>query len=438
MKNICLYFQVHQPFRFRSYRFFDIGNDSYYYDDYANETIMSKVAQRCYLSANERLLKTIEASEGHFKVSFSISGVALEQFELYAPEVIESFKSLAKTGCVEFLAETYAHSLVALKSGPEFKDQVMRHSQKIFELFGQKPKVFRNTELIYSDEIGDAVSKMGYHGILAEGAKHVLGWKSPNYLYCNSINPRLKVLLRNFKLSDDIGYKFSNTDWSEHPLTAEKFCNWIDSIDENEELINLFLDYESLGEHQRKETGILDFLEIFPLEIIKNSAAKFMHPSEAVERLQPISAVHVPFPSSWADEERDLSAWLGNEMQDEAYTKLYDCSEKMTKCNDPELIKDWNYLQTSDHFYYMCTKHFSDGEIHNNINPYSSPYEAFMNYMNVLSDFEIRLNEMIPENKVEKEIAKLRNELSEKNDEIKRIKNEKKKSRINKTTRNKA
>lgn len=421
MKSICLFFQVHQPFRHRRYRFFDIGNDHYYYDDYANETIMRNVAKKSYLPTNKILLRLADQLEGKFKVAFSITGLALEQFELYAPEVIESFQKLAKTGCVEFLSETYSHSLSSLKDKDIFEKQVKLHDQRIFELFGHKSRVFRNTEMIYSDEIGAQIAEMGYNAMLTEGAKHVLGWKSPNYLYVNAINPRLKVLMRNYKLSDDISFRFSNTNWSEYPLTAEKFLGWLEKMDPKEEVINIFLSYESFGERQSTESGIFEFLEKLPQKIIENPNLKFTTPTEVVEELQPISAVSVPHPISWADEERDLTAWLGNEMQKEAFEKLYNLRQQMEKCNDIKLNKDWNYLQVSDHFYYMSTKFFSDGEVHQSFNPFDSPYEAFINYMNVLSDFKIRLNSFVPENKMEQDIAVLHKIIEEKEKKIQKM-----------------
>lgn len=414
MRTICLYFQVHQPFRFRRYRFFDIGNEHYYYDDYTNESILRKVADRCYLPANKILLELIKKHEGKFKVAFSISGVALDQFELYAPDVLESFKKLAKTGSVEFLAETNAHSLAALKDRSEFEKQVNEHVRKITELFGQKPTVFRNTELVYSDEIGAMIADMGFEAMLSEGAKHILGWKSPNYLYCNAINPKLKILLKNFILSDDIAFRFSNKGWSEYPLTTEKYVDWLNDIDKKEETVNLFMDYETFGEHQWAETGIFEFLRNLPDAVFRNSKYIFSTPSEVARNLQPVSAINVNYPISWADEERDLTAWLGNEMQQEAFNKLYELAPKISKAKDPKLEKDWNYLQVSDHFYYMCTKFFSDGSVHSYFNPYHSPYDAFINYMNILNDFIIRVDAAVPETGKEQEIANLTSIINEK------------------------
>lgn len=424
MKTICLYFQVHQPFRYRRYRFFDIGNDHYYYDDYANETILQKVSRDCYLPANKILLEAIKKHKGKFKVAFSLSGIALEQFELYAPEVLDSFKELAKTGCVEFLSETYSHSLVSLKSRDLFLSQIIKHDNLIEKYFGIRPQVFRNTEMIYSDEIGNMICDFGFKGMLTEGAKHILGWKSPNYLYNNAINPRLKVLLRNFKLSDDISFRFSNSSWSEHPLTTEKFTNWILKSDPKDEVYNIFMDYETFGEHQKESSGILNFLRELPNTAIKTKALQFSTPTEVIENLQPVSMVHVLYPISWADEERDLSAWLGNDLQEEAFNKLYSLQGKIEKCNNEELLKDWEYLQISDHFYYMCTKFFSDGEVHKYFNPYESPYEAFMNYMNVLSDFAIRLDKLVPENEAAEKVSALQKMIEEKEKRIKLLESE--------------
>ncbi|MEZ7955250.1 MAG: glycoside hydrolase family 57 protein, partial [Bacteroidales bacterium] len=318
-------------------------------------------------------------------------GVALDQFEKYAPQVIESFKDLARTGCVEFLAETYAHSLSSLTSAEEFAKQVKMHSAKIEQLFGKKPVIFRNTELIYSDLIGSAVADLGFKGMLTEGAKHVLAWKSPNYLYTNALNPRLKLLLKNFQLSDDIAFRFSDRSWSNWPLTADKYVTWLSRSLEKEEIINLFMDYETFGEHQHETTGIFDFLKHFPSAVLSQTNFEFVTPSEACKKHQPVAPLHVPYPISWADEERDTSAWLGNELQNEAFSKLYEVRELVEEAADESLSSDFLKLQESDHFYYMCTKFFSDGAVHKYFNPYETPYEAFINYMNVLSDFLVRV-----------------------------------------------
>ncbi|MBQ1694199.1 MAG: glycoside hydrolase family 57 protein [Bacteroidales bacterium] len=391
-KSVCLYFQVHQPTRLRLYRFFDIGKDSHYYDDFANRTIFKRVAQRCYQPMNDILLQAIKRNKGKFKVAFSISGSALEQFERYAPEVLDSFRELAATGCVEFLSETYYHSLAALRSPAEFKLQVNKHKEMIQNLFGVTPTAFRNTELIYSDEIGSMVHDLGFNTMLTEGARHIMGWKSPNHIYSNDIAPKLKLLLRNYPLSDDIAFRFSNKAWNEWPLTTEKYVNWLNQADG--EIINLFMDYETFGEHQSESTGIMEFMSHLP-EAVLAGGLKFVTPSEAASKLKPVAALSVPEPISWADEERDLSAWLGNELQQDAFNKLYSLTEKLSIINDGTLWADFGHLQESDHLYYMCTKFFSDGEIHQRFNPYDTPYEAFINYMNVLSDFIIRVNEAL-------------------------------------------
>jgi alpha-amylase len=391
MRSICFYFQIHQPMRLRTYRFFDIGVYHNYYDDYQNRFIMRRIADKSYLPMNKLLLELIKEYGPAFKVSFSISGVALEQIRMYAPEVLQSFQKLAATGNVEFLAETYSHSLSSLRSKSEFVSQVNKHREIIRELFGQNPTTFRNTELVYSDGIGEMVAEMGFKTQLTEGAKHILGWKSPNYIYCNAINPRLKILLKNYQLSDDIAFRFSERGWSEWPLTAEKYVDWLNAVDPKQEVVNLFMDYETFGEHQWRETGIFDFMRALPARVFSHSDFSFNTPSELAEKLQPMSAIHVNDPISWADEERDITAWLGNDLQDDAFDNLYAMEEMVRNSDDPEIQKDWCFLQTSDHFYYMCTKWFSDGDVHKYFNPYGSPYEAYINYMNVISDFRLRL-----------------------------------------------
>ena len=413
-KAICFYFQVHQPFRLKRYRFFDLGHDHYYYDDFSNESIMRKVADKCYLPANNIILDLIQKNKNKFKVTFSLSGLAINQFRLYAPEVLDSFRKLAETGMVEFLGETNSHSLVSLRSRSEFERQVNNHKEMLKQFLGVEPTSFRNTELIYSDTIGSWVADMGFKSMMTEGAKHVLGWKSPNFLYCNALNPRLKVLLRNFVLSDDIAFRFSNRNWNSWPLTADKYASWINKLAPKSELINVFLDYETFGEHNWKETGIFDFLSHMPGAILKKTPFKFMTPTEIAESLQPVSAISIPTPISWADEERDITAWLGNELQIAALDKLYSLAGKVNKSEDDLIKKDWEYLQSSDHFYYMATKFFSDGAVHAYFNPYETPYDAFMNYMNVLSDFEIRLNKLFPDTAEQDQIFKLGTQLIEK------------------------
>lgn len=398
-KSICFYFQVHQPDRLRLFRFFDIGNDDHYFDEFANRTIMRRVAERCYLPANRLLLELIEANKGEFKVAFSISGAVIEQFNRFAPEVIESFKELAKTGCVEFLAETYSHSLASLSSPAEFKEQVKLHCKLIAETFGVKPVTFRNTELIYSDEIGAQVAEMGYTAMLTEGAKHILGWKSPGFVYTNALNPRLKLLLKDSQMSDDIAFRFSDKSWEGWPVTADKYADWLAAELQSCDTVNLFMDYETFGEHQRMESGIFDFLKALPAAVLSRGL-KFRTPAETAKELQPVAPMHVPYPISWADEERDTSAWLGNELQNEAFTKVTALEADVRKAKDAGLSATYRRLQESDHLYYMCTKFFSDGAVHSYFNPYDTPYEAFINYMNVLSDFQLRVHEKLKKKKV--------------------------------------
>ena len=401
MRTICFYFQVHQPFRLKPYRFFDIGEDHHYWDDFLNRNVIRKAAQRCYLPMNALLMDLIHQYPGKFKVAFSISGTFLDQMEAYAPDVLESFQKLVATGQVELLNETYTHALAALKSKEEFTKLVKKHQDKIKDLFnGYTPTVFRNTELIYSDSIGSMVSEMGYKGILTEGAKHILGWKSPNYVYTNANDPNLKVLLKNFRLSDDIAFRFSNKTWADFPLTTDKFVSWLNAIPKEEQVVNLFMDYETFGEHQWADTGIFEFMRHLPEAIFRYSNFSFSTPSEVIEHSQSVGKIHVPIPISWADEERDLTAWLGNDLQDEAFDRLYELENQVKGIDDPEIQRDWSYLQTSDHFYYMCTKFFSDGSVHQYFSPYDTPYDAFINYMNVLSDFMLRVKEKLTQAKV--------------------------------------
>ncbi len=396
MKTLSLYFQIHQPFRLRKYRFFDIGTNHYYYDDFQNKNIIQKVAESCYLPANQTLLEMIERYGEDFKVNFSISGPALDQLEMYMPEVIESFQALAKTGQVEFLNETSAHSLTSVKQEKEFIRQVNEHAERIQSLFWHTPAVFNNTEMIYSDRIGDMIAQLGYKAVITEGAGHVLGWKSPQYVYYNALNPKLKILLRNHGLSDDIGLRFSDRMWAAWPLTTEKYVSWLNGLDKQEQLVNIFLSYETFGEHNKADTGIFEFLKALPHTLKQHSDYKLMTASEAVETHPPKAALHVPNAISWADEEKDLTAWLGNELQDEAFEKLYALKPLIDQIDDSALRSDWQHLQISDHFYYMCTKFFSDGGMHLHFNPFESPYDAFINYMNVLSDFEMRVKNALP------------------------------------------
>lgn len=383
-KNICLYFHVHQPTRLRLYRFFDIGKDSHYYDDFANRTILRRIAQTCYLPMNELLLNAFNESKGAFKLSFSITGSAIEQFDRYAPEILDSFRKLADTGCVEFVCETYNHSLASLASEAEFRHQVLKQKETLQKYFGVEAKSFRNTELIYSDSIGKTVYELGFKTMLTEGAKHILGWKSPDYVYSNPLQPKLKLLLRNYVFSDDIAFRFAD-----HGFTADTFAGWLRQTEG--EVINLFMDYETFGEHQKAQTGIFDFMKALPSHVLADGSMAFATPSEVARKCKSVADLPVPEPISWADEERDTSAWLGNELQQDAFNKIYALTEQLSILDQPNLWRDFGHLQESDHLYYMCTKFFSDGEVHKRFTPYDTPYEAFINYMNVLSDFAIRV-----------------------------------------------
>lgn len=418
MKTICFYFQIHQPFRLKRYRFLNIGRDHYYFDDYANEDILQQIASRSYIPANRMLLDLVNQNKGKFKVSFSISGMALEQLEIYAPEVIDGFRELAKTGNVEFLTETYAHSLACLFDPEEFRHQINHHAERIEMLFNQKPTVVRNTELIYSDEIAEMVYDMGYTKMLTEGAKHILGWKSPNYIYQAASQPKMKLLLKNSRYSEDMAYRFSNYSWNEYPLTAEKFISWIAATPAEEKVFNLFMNYETLGNLQPSHTGIFEFMKALPRYAFERGIG-FATPSEAMESHKAIGAITVPNTISWADEERDVSAWLGNKLQQSALKSLYEIGERVRLCTDRRLKQDWLYLQTSDHFYYMSTKHFSGGQ--SPFSPYMSPYDAFNNYMNVLSDFIARVKAQYPDTVDNEELNALLTTIHNQEMEIKRL-----------------
>ncbi len=393
MVSVCFYFQVHQPWRIRRYSVFDIGHSHHYFDDNKNREVMNKVAKKCYLPANEAILDLVNRSDGKFKASYSITGVALDQFQEYAPEVLDSFKALAKTGCVEFLNETYHHSLSFLYSIDEFKEQVALHKKKIQQLLGYTPQVFRNTELIFNNHLAHTVEKMGYKGVIAEGADHVLGWRSPNFLYRPKTADKIKLLLKNYRLSDDIAFRFSEKSWKEWPLTAEKFAQWVNAVNGNGNVVNLFMDYETFGEHQWESTGIFNFLKAMPWYVRQHPDNDFITPSEAVARYPVVGELDIHAPISWADIERDTSAWLGNKMQQEAMHHIFHLEKDIKLSGDLQLIEDWRKLQTSDHFYYMCTKWFADGDVHKYFNPYDSPYEGFINFFNVMNDIHLRLKE---------------------------------------------
>ena len=387
-KSICIYFQIHHPERLRKYQFFDIGKKHNYFDNYANRSELEDLAENCYLPANALLLDLIKKYEGKFKVAFSISGSAIDQLEMHTPEVIRSFQELAQTGQVEFLAETYSHSLASLSEDTdEFELQVKRHSTAIKELFGKKPVTFRNTSLIYSDKIGKRVADLGFKTMLTDGAKHVLGWKSPNFVYKNALDENLNLLLKNSKLSDDIAIRFSDKNWSEYPLTSEKYVDWVSHSLQDTEVLNLFMNYEVIGHYNRAESGIFDFLKYFIQQIAENPNYQFLLPKEVTKKYTAKDILPVPYPISWTDEERDITSWLGNELQKEAFTELFKIQPLVKKKKNAELNEDYSRLQASEHFYFMRTKLFSGADYHKYILPYESPYEAFINYMNVLSDF---------------------------------------------------
>lgn len=393
---IVLYLHVHQPFRLRHYTIFDIGAKHNYFDaplkeGSSNQQVLKKVVEKSYLPTNEHLLKILKAHP-EFKLSLSITGSIIEQLERWSPETLQSFKDLCDTGRVEIVGETYHHTLAYFYSKSEFETQVQMHRQKIEEVFGQTPKVFRNTELAYNNEVAQWAEQAGYKAILAEGWDPILGWRSPNYVYRPVHTNKIRLLMKNYKLSDDIAFRFGNKDWPDYPLTADKYVKWL-SQDGNATNINLFMDYETFGEHQWEATGIFEFLDHLPKEWLKDKDHTFMTVSEVVDAFEPVDRVDVPETISWADVERDLSAWLGNDMQVNAIRALYDLEAQIVSTNDLQLIQDWRFLQTSDHFYYMCTKWFNDGDIHAYFSPYESPYEAYINFMNAYHDLRYRLAE---------------------------------------------
>jgi len=393
MPSVCFYFQVHQPIRLRHYTVFD-KNDRYF-DDYKNASICRKVANKCYLPANRLILDLIRQFDGRFKVAYSITGVLLEQFLSFSPEVMSTFDALAETGCVEFLAETYYHSLSFLYSRDEFVEQVNKHTESIDYFFGQKPRIFRNTELVYNNDLAALIESTGkFDAIITEGADHILGYRSPNFVYQPKGCNKLKLLLKNYSLSDDIAFRFSNRDWPQWPLTADKFAQWISNVNGNGNVVNLFMDYETFGEHQWEDTGIFDFMRHLPQKVLKHPDNNFKTPSEVVQYYQPVDTVDVPHIISWADIERDLSAWVGNAMQSNAIHELYRLEKKIKQTDDEKIIADWRKLQASDHFYYMCTKYFADGDVHKYFNPYNSPYDSYINFMNILDNLHSRCSRL--------------------------------------------
>ncbi len=393
MTKVCFYFQVHQPYRLRKYQIFEVGKDSNYFNEEKNKAVLNKVAKKSYIPMNTLLLKLLDENP-NFKVSLSLTGTVLEQLERHNQEAFELFKELGKHRRVELLDETYYHSLAFLYSKEEFKEQVKMHKKTIKKTFHKNPRVFRNTELIYNNELAKFVEKMGYKAIITEGADKILGWRSPNFVY-KPKGADIKLLLKNYRLSDDIAFRFSNKSWKEFPLTAPKYASWISSI--REPIVNLFMDYETFGEHQWEDTGIFEFIKHLPEEF-KKSKIGYLTPSEEA-KMNSVGEIDVPYYISWADVERDLSAWLGNEIQNSAIKELYEIEKEVKESKDEKIISDWRKLQTSDHFYYMCTKWFADGDVHKYFNPYDSPYEAFIRFMNIIQDLKIRC-----ENKKEEKI----------------------------------
>jgi alpha-amylase len=390
MPSICFYFEVHQPFRLNHFSVFNIGNtrDFYhtYFDQHLNRKIFEKVAKKCYLPTNNLILELIRKYDGKFRVSYSLTGTFVEYCEKYLPDLLDSFKELFKTGAVDLIEETYFHSLSGLYDDlNEFEEQVKMHRQMIRRNFNYKPKIFRNTEAIYDNRIAQKVADLGYKGIITEGAEKILGWRSPNFLY-KPVNANLKVLLRNYKLSDDVGFRFSARNWPGFPLTADKYANWMSNS--YGDVINLFMDYETFGEHQWIETGIFEFLKHLPDEVLKHDNLDFATVSEAVERYDAVGDIDSPWAISWADEDRNVSTWLGNNMQIACFNELKDIGRKLKKKGDKDLLYIWRLLQTSDHLYYISTKGFEDGTVHAYFSPYDIPYDGFVNYMNILQDLK--------------------------------------------------
>jgi len=388
MASVVFYFQVHQPFRLRRYTVFD--TDPNYFDDQANRDICLKVADKCYRPANAVMEELVARHEGRFRVSYSITGTAIEQFRAWAPDILASFQRLAESGCVEFIAETRYHSLAFLYNREEFIAQTQSHCDLMEDLFGRRPTVFRNTELTYNNDVAQVVAEMGFDAILTEGADHILGYRSPNFLYRPPNCPQMKMLLKNYRLSDDIAFRFGNRAWAGWPLSSETFAKWVDQINGNGFVCNLFMDYETFGEHQWADTGIFEFLQSLPDSILADGKNDFLTVREAVDRNDAVADVDIPHMISWADTERDLSAWLGNSMQANALHDVYALADEVLTRGDEELLADWRRLQTSDHFYYMCTKWFADGDVHKYFNPYESPYDAYINYMNILDNIHTR------------------------------------------------
>ena len=414
MKTICLYFEIHQIIHLKRYRFFDIGTDHYYYDDYENERSITEIVERSYMPALNALLEMIKTNDRYFKVAFSLSGVGIEQLEIHAPQVLDKLQELNDTGCVEFLAEPYSHGLSSLINEDCFAVEVKKQSLKIKEYFGQTPKVLRNSSLIYSDDIGLKVSQLGFKGMLTEGAKHVLGWKSPHYLYHCSMAPNLKLLLRDIRLSDDISLRFNNSSWEEYPLFADSYMAKIKALPNEEQIINIFMELSALGIAQPLSSNILEFMKALPV-CAKQAGITFSTPTELCTKMKSVGALDVPDTLSWVDEERDVSCWLGNAMQREAFNKLYSIADRVRIANDVRINQDWDYLQASNNFRFMTTK-TTGISIDRGI--YSSPFDAFTNYMNILGDFINRVNNLYPEDIDNDELNSLLTTIKNQGDEI--------------------
>lgn len=414
MKTICLYFEIHQNIQLKRYRFFDIGTDHYYYDDYEDERLITDVANRSYMPALEALGEMLKEHPGFFKVAFSLSGVGMEQLEIHAPQVLEKLQELNQTGCVEFLAEPYSHGLASLANEESFAKEVKRQCQKMKEYFGKEPNVLRNSSLIYSDDIGAQAAQMGFKGMLTEGARHVLGWKSPHYVYNCALAPNLKLLLRDVNLSDDISLRFSNVDWEGYPLFADNYVDRIANFPGEEHVVNIFMELSALGVAQPLSSNILDFIKALP-ECAKQRGLTFSTPSEICDTMPSVGALDVPDTLSWTDEERDVSSWLGNPMQREAFNKLYSVADRVRIADDPRINQDWDYLQASNNFRQMTTKPSQVG-IDRGI--YASPFDAFTNYMNILGDFIARVNSLYPESVDNDELASLLTTIKNQDEEI--------------------
>ena len=414
MKTVCLYFEIHQNIHLKRYRFFDIGTDHYYYDDYENARSITETAERSYVPAIEALLEMADAHPGYFKCAISLSGCAIEQLENHAPQVIELLQQLNEKGCVEFLAEPYSHGFSSLKNPETFRDEVQRLCAKVKALFGKEPKIFRNSALIYSDEIGELVASMGFKGMLAEGAKHVLGWKSPHFVYHCNRNPKLKLLLRDYSLSEDISFRFNDSSWSEYPLFADTYANWIGNLPEEEQVVNIFMELCALGIFQPLSSNILEFMKALPAQF-KERGIIFSTPSEICSKMKSAGELTVTYPTSWVDEERDLSPWLGNVMQREAINKLYSIADRVRICRDRRLMQDFDYLQASNNLRFMSTKPNSYGGYRG---IYDSPYDAFTNYMNILGDFITRVNDRYPLDIDNEELNSLLTTIKNQGDEL--------------------